>query len=962
MRNLRIQLRSIPRTLAQLTPILGALLLISPGLSRSLQEETSQDGGISREQAALAEEQALIRRQLRRLRETMSALAGRLESEGRVHAAGLLRDALKDLDQRSEESNGRTLEELIDSSRDDLSGGRTMSALERQRAVEARLMRLLEILLDRRSLDTLEEELARLKEIKEALRELSGQEAGLQEKTAALIQASKTREHLSLETALERINQEQRDLLHRSEELAHSSGTFDLEQLRTRLAEMLSDQELAVGALSTWSPADAQRLEALRPALEAARSAEEQAMSLQESADSLAASAQADDLEASSAALAEESARKGRQAQASGDELLQEAAKALAEIAEQMRSANTEAQKAAAKAAAQSQAQQLAEAATEARNAARKARSETLPAAEQIATEQTTTGAAAKRIAEALREAQTSTSPERSAAETDRAARGVDEGLHAQSRMGDAIKASQEEGQERSERLAKDLEHTAASPTQPQISKASASQAAQALQRGAKAQQQAAQAAGSQSQEAAKQAAQQAESELRQALEALDEAIAQAAEKDGRQDQRKALADEQASLEEDLAEAAKNTDSASLGKSAQEAVQRAIEQARSAMKQAASSLSKPGQGKAAAEQQREAIDALNKAQKSAGEGTQPSSPEGRQTAADLAAEQERLRQEMLNLARRNQERNEAASNEALDSAAENAQEASQSLSQASGSQSQGSPSGGQEEQNQPEESGGLEQAEEQEARTQQDLQQAMRELEEEEEQYQRLRQEELLFQIKSEVEAMRASHLEQIKATLSADEARAGSRNVSRRTRITLRSIAREEDAVGARAKKVADALEEEGVLVFHEIMRNIESDLTRIVRDMGEGGGYQSGAHLQALQNDVLKSLDWLAGALKDEMERREQEQQEQQEQEPNDDEPPLVPDAAELRLLKKLEEDVLERLAQLQVLHPELKDPDAELNPLLLEELTRLAYQHRRVGELFEYFRRRLGVPDPD
>jgi hypothetical protein len=73
-------------------------------------------------------------------------------------------------------------------------------------------------------------------------------------------------------------------------------------------------------------------------------------------------------------------------------------------------------------------------------------------------------------------------------------------------------------------------------------------------------------------------------------------------------------------------------------------------------------------------------------------------------------------------------------------------------------------------------------------------------------------------------------------------------------------------------------------------------------------------------------------------------------------------VPDAAELRLLKKLEQDVLERLAQLQELHPELEDPDAELDPLLLEELTRLAYQHRRVGELFEYFRRRLGVPDPD
>jgi hypothetical protein len=388
-----------------------------------------------------------------------------------------------------------------------------------------------------------------------------------------------------------------------------------------------------------------------------------------------------------------------------------------------------------------------------------------------------------------------------------------------------------------------------------------------------------------------------------------------------------------------------------------------MEQAKQAMQKAAESLSTPGQGQAAAEQQREAIDALNEAQESAGQGTQPSSPEGQQAAAELAAEQEKLRQEMLDLALRNQERNEAASNEALESAAKNAQKASQSLSQASGSQSP--PPAGQEGESPEEESGGLEDAEEQEAETKRDLEQALRELEEEEEQYQRLRQEELLFQIKSEVEAMQISHLEQIKATQEAHTARAGSASVSRRTRITLRSIAREEDAVAARAKKVADALEEEGVLVFHEIVRNIESDLTRIVRDMGDAGGYQSGDRLQAIQDDVLQSLTWLAEALEDEMERREEEQEEQQEEEPEESdeaEQPLVPDAAELRLLKKLEEGVLERLAQIQALHPELADPDAELNPLLLEELTRLAYQHRRVGELFQYFRRRLGVPDPD
>jgi hypothetical protein len=146
-----------------------------------------------------------------------------------------------------------------------------------------------------------------------------------------------------------------------------------------------------------------------------------------------------------------------------------------------------------------------------------------------------------------------------------------------------------------------------------------------------------------------------------------------------------------------------------------------------------------------------------------------------------------------------------------------------------------------------------------------------------------------------------------------------------------------------------------------------VETDLVRIVRDLGETGGYQSGPRVQALQQDVENALLWLQQALDEEMERREEEQQQEQDQQQQDQqnqeqEESLVPDAAELRLLRKLEEDLLGRVERLQALHPELEDPDAELDPLLLEELTRMAYQHQRIGELFQHFRKRLGVPDPD
>jgi hypothetical protein len=44
---------------------------------------------------------------------------------------------------------------------------------------------------------------------------------------------------------------------------------------------------------------------------------------------------------------------------------------------------------------------------------------------------------------------------------------------------------------------------------------------------------------------------------------------------------------------------------------------------------------------------------------------------------------------------------------------------------------------------------------------------------------------------------------------------------------------------------------------------------------------------------------------------------------------------------------------------LHPELADEDVD--PLLLEDISRLARRHERVYELFRGFRQRIGVPDP-
>jgi hypothetical protein len=161
-------------------------------------------------------------------------------------------------------------------------------------------------------------------------------------------------------------------------------------------------------------------------------------------------------------------------------------------------------------------------------------------------------------------------------------------------------------------------------------------------------------------------------------------------------------------------------------------------------------------------------------------------------------------------------------------------------------------------------------------------------------------------------------------------------------------------------------AIEEQESLVFAELLGRIEADLGRIARDMSEVGGYRSDERVQVAQAEVARSLRWLAEALAEEKERRAQQQQEQQQQQQQQQQQAanrLVPDVAELKLLRRMELEVLDSIDELLELFPELTDDDVEdLDPLLLEDILRLAHRHERTSDLFGRFRARLGLPDPD
>jgi hypothetical protein len=428
---------------------------------------------------------------------------------------------------------------------------------------------------------------------------------------------------------------------------------------------------------------------------------------------------------------------------------------------------------------------------------------------------------------------------------------------------------------------------------------------------------------------AAARAAAEAEAELERAREGLARAREEGRAKEA---STAPLAGEQRELAERAAQARDDASRAELAEDSGAEARRALEEARQAMERAAGEL-EAGKSASAAGSQRQAVEALQRAQSAASGGVRPSSDAQRKEAGELAEEQRQVEKELLDLATRERERKDSKAAPSLERAGASAEQASGALDE-----------------------GDLEEAEEQEERVQKEVQEAIRQLNEEEESYQRLRQEELLFRIAEEVATLLEGHRKAMEETRAVDSAREPGQRPSRAQRLALRRISKEEGALAARSGEIAVAIGAEESVVFAQMMHEVRQDLERIARDLDESGDYQTGSRVQALQQDAEESITWVLEALKQEQrdrQRQAQEQQQGQQGEQGQNRPRLVPDVAELKLLRRMEVETLDRLDQLLLLQPEGDD---------LGDVQRLAERHERTSELFKQFRERLGIPEPE
>lgn len=416
---------------------------------------------------------------------------------------------------------------------------------------------------------------------------------------------------------------------------------------------------------------------------------------------------------------------------------------------------------------------------------------------------------------------------------------------------------------------------------------------------------------------------------LQQAADFLQEAL-QAANGDAREEQQ-AAAERQQQLEKAAAETAQQLQAAQgSGQATPEQGRRAgarLDEARKKMQEAAQRLAE-GQQANAAGTQRDAAEELQKAADELQKG-QPPTDAQKEALREQGKRQKELADDILRLAEELKKRQNKNAERAVQQAAESAQRAQRAM-----------------------ENGEPEEAEREQEQARAKLQEAAEQLEEEKDRYQDLRQEELLFRMREELQNFLQAQRPITKETLDAQQA-SPTEGLSRPVRLKLNQLGKKEQELAGKVQYLVTALADEGNLVYQSVLKANVDDLEEIARRLA-GRAPDPGTFTTMLQQDVERRSEELLAALDRERARRDQERREQ-EQSPgqgqnrlNAARQKLVSLIAELEMLKQLGIDTRRANDNLRVL-VEARGDDAptEAETSMIE---RLAHRHGEITRLFQ------------
>ncbi len=366
-----------------------------------------------------------------------------------------------------------------------------------------------------------------------------------------------------------------------------------------------------------------------------------------------------------------------------------------------------------------------------------------------------------------------------------------------------------------------------------------------------------------------------------------------------------------------------------------QAAQKNLQQAKSEMEQARDNLKNASPSKASRNQNK-AAQSLEKAARDLAKNRRP----GEKAQAEmnrLAQKQEEVEQEILRLAQRINPRKNPKAKQALEEAAQAAKKAKRSMK-----------------------AGQMQQSQQEQEKAAKKLEEARKNLENERDRYWRLRQEELLFRIGEEVGVLIGKQKELNRKTLDLAGEAANAERLPRRLRTRIRALGRAEKELEVRARFLAVNLKKEQTLVFTFVLESIADDLAEIGR-IFSARRPRVDIFVQELQIEVLSRLKMLKDSLEEEQRKKKQQKNKNKpnQNKPNsnegDQKPKLVPDVAELRMLKRLELATKHRIDTFLKLQNSLP---GGLGELQTDALKRLALRHAKVSDIFRTFLKTRGL----
>src|SRR5262245_58037668 len=322
--------------------------------------------------------------------------------------------------------------------------------------------------------------------------------------------------------------------------------------------------------------------------------------------------------------------------------------------------------------------------------------------------------------------------------------------------------------------------------------------------------------------------------------------------------------------------------------------------------------------------QGEASEALEKASQALGQAAEESGddPEAQRRLKELKDEQERIARRLKELQDLLQKVENPEASASARSAGQKMDDAQRQLDQGSGEKASKSA---------------------EEARRY--LEQTKRDIEKERRRYESLRQEEMLFRLVQDLKEFKKEQ-ERIRGGVKelANAAAAGS--LSRAQKIALRKFSAEEGALRGRIDERVKAIREEGSPAFGSALEAVAVDTGEVARILEED---TPDAYVLGLMDEVSRAIADLIGAFEDEIQRRQKpsQGQGQQGQQPNG-KPPLVPAIVELKLMRRMQNDLNQKVENFWRQNPGVRQGD--LTDRQRRALERLYNQQGHIADDFQ------------